>query len=521
MQKILPSIFNDVLGPVMRGPSSSHTAGSHRIGLLLRDLAGSFKSALFEFHPGGSLATTYHTQGSDIGLATGLIGMDIVNPDMVNAMDIARESGIDISYKIVDYPASHPNTYKCTLTDLQGSEFTAIALSTGGGMIKLIDLMGFKVELLGDDAVFFAIFKSDADCLNRKQVEDIVTVLPGYIGSEWIADGERNAAVYRFSSVPDLKQHEQEFETCLSFFRLLKPVMPIPGYTGKPLPFSNLTELLQNNDLMTLKASDLARRFESVRSGFSVAEVDRMMENLVNIWSNSIQEGLNGTSYSNRLIGSQSPHFLEQHKSGRLIETGPLNTMIAYSTALMEVKSSMGVIIAAPTAGACGGLPGCLFGLADYQNNHERLVDGFWAAGLVGLFIAMDATFAAEVAGCQAETGAGASMAAAGLVEMTGGNAKQAFDAASVAMQNVMGLVCDPVANRVEIPCLSRNANVAGNALTSANMILGGMDVVIPLDEVIITMIKVGRAMPASLRCTALGGLSDTPTARRMEKEIN
>jgi L-serine dehydratase len=137
------------------------------------------------------------------------------------------------------------------------------------------------------------------------------------------------------------------------------------------------------------------------------------------------------------------------------------------------------------------------------------------------LFIAMDATFAAEVAGCQAETGSGAAMSAAGLIEMMGGNARQAFDAASIALQNVMGLVCDPIANRVEIPCLSRNGNAAGNALTSANMVLGGIQAIIPLNETIITMLEVGQAMPAALRCTALGGLSDTPTARRMEAWIN
>jgi L-serine dehydratase len=195
--------------------------------------------------------------------------------------------------------------------------------------------------------------------------------------------------------------------------------------------------------------------------------------------------------------------------------------MIAYSTALMEVKSSMGVIIAAPTAGSCGGLPGCLIGLADEEGlNDEILARGFWAAGLAGLFIAREGTFAAEVAGCQAETGAGAAMAAAGLVEMFGGTADQAMGAASIALQNILGLVCDPVANRVEIPCLGRNAAAAANALTSANMVLGGIDPVIPFNETITTMMQVGSTMSHTLRCTALGGLSDTPTARRIENEL-
>jgi len=522
MNKVLPSIFNDVLGPVMRGPSSSHTAGSYRIGLLLRDLAGDhLQSATFEFHPEGSLATTYHTQGSDLGLATGLLGMDILDPQMIDALEIAKKSGVDITFHITDYPANHPNTYKCTLADVNGEQITAAAVSTGGGMIKMIDLMGFPVDILGDDHVFFAIYKEESDCLVRKLIEELMAGIPGYAGSVWTTDGSRSAVIYRFSASPDLDKHKHSFESCFQFYRLLRPVMPIPGRNNCPLPFPDLAELLKRPDLMTLPASKLARMYETARSGYPEVELDRMMENLIAIWRNGILTGLNETHYKDRLVGSQSPGFMLHYKSGHLIEAGPLNTMIAYSTALMEVKSSMGIVIAAPTAGACGGLPGCLIGLADYNNNHEPLMRGFWAAGLVGLFIAMDATFAAEVAGCQAETGAGAAMAAAGLVEMTGGTAQQAFNAASIALQNIMGLVCDPIANRVEIPCLGRNANAAGNALTSANMVLGGIRAIIPLNETITAMLKVGQAMPASLRCTALGGLSDTPTARMMEAAIN
>ncbi len=513
----IPSIFNDVLGPVMRGPSSSHTAGSYRVGLLLRDLAGEkLKSALFEFHPEGSLATTHKTQGSDLGLATGLAGLNILDAEMPQALEILQRSGVDISFVIADYPADHPNTYKCTVTDINGGVYTAVALSTGGGMIRVIDIMGFPVDYLGDDAAFFAILRNDSDCTARKNIEDLMKGVPGYAGCHWTTNGPDNGVLFRFSTTPDLGIYTSDFEAHLAFYRMLRPVMPIPGLTAT-LPFSSLSELLQRTDLMQIKASRLAQEFESARSGYSIPDLNKMMEELILIWKSSIRSGLEGTVYRDRLIGSQSPGFIEKQKSGRLIEAGPLNTMIAYSTALMEVKSSMGVIIAAPTAGACGGLPGCLIGLADYQDNHDKLMDGFWAAGLAGLFIAMDATFAAEVAGCQAETGAGAAMAAAGLVEMAGGTAQQAFDAASVALQNVIGLVCDPVANRVEIPCLSRNANAGANALTSANMILGGMDAVIPFNETIITMMEVGKLMPASLRCTAICGLSNTPTARKLE----
>jgi L-serine dehydratase len=142
------------------------------------------------------------------------------------------------------------------------------------------------------------------------------------------------------------------------------------------------------------------------------------------------------------------------------------------------------------------------------------------AAGLIGIFISANATFAAEVGGCQAECGSGSAMAAAALVSLSRGTAQQAVDAASMALQNVLGMICDPVANRVEVPCLGKNVLAASNALACANMALAGFDTVIPLDEVIETMDRVGKGLPPELRCTALGGLSITPTAKKIERTL-
>jgi L-serine dehydratase len=195
--------------------------------------------------------------------------------------------------------------------------------------------------------------------------------------------------------------------------------------------------------------------------------------------------------------------------------------MILYITALMEVKSAMGVIVAAPTAGACGGLPGACLATADaLGRSRDDAARAMLAAGLIGVFIAHRSTFAAEVGGCQAECGAGSGMAASALVALAGGSAQQAVDAASMALQNVLGLVCDPVANRVEVPCLGRNVMAASSALACANMALAGYDAVIPLDEVLAAMDEVGRSIPAALRCTALGGLSLTPTSQAIEARL-
>ena len=176
---------------------------------------------------------------------------------------------------------------------------------------------------------------------------------------------------------------------------------------------------------------------------------------------------------------------------------------------------------AAPTAGACGALPGaCLATVDALDGSPDDAARAMLAAGLIGVFIAGRATFAAEVGGCQAECGAGSGMAAAALVTLGGGSTQQAIDAASMALQNVLGLVCDPVANRVEVPCLGRNVMAASNALACANMSLAGYDAVVPLDEVLAAMDEVGRSIPAALRCTALGGLSVTPTSQAIEARL-
>lgn len=517
-----PGIFNDVIGPVMRGPSSSHTAASCRIGRLLRDLAGtSVTRAIFEFHPGGSLATTHETQGSDLGLAAGIIGMDITDPEIPDALKIAADKGVSLEFMISDYPAVHPNTYKCTLHTINGEEIRATALSTGGGMIELIDIQGYPLSLYGDFVVLFTVLRPDSGLSGREAVAN-ASSLPGYFRGEAVSSEKGTALIIRFTNSSKIKQIVEFGESISQWFRILNPVLPVPGYIGSELPFTGYNSLAGFHDFNSSLASGFAIDYESALTGLPREDLNRKMAGLLKIWRHAISDGLKGTDYENRLAGSQSPEFMKRLAEGKLIAAGPLNRMIAYSTALMEVKSSMGIIIAAPTAGSCGGLPGCLVGMADeFGLDDEILVRGFWSAGLVGLFISRDATFAAEVAGCQAETGAGAAMAAAGLVEMSGGTTKQAMDAASLALQNIMGLVCDPVANRVEIPCLGRNAAATANALASANMILGGIDPVIPLNEAIHAMMEIGRSMPETLRCTALGGLANTPTARSLELIIN
>ncbi len=248
--------------------------------------------------------------------------------------------------------------------------------------------------------------------------------------------------------------------------------------------------------------------------------IEKMCE-LVRILRRSLEQGLQGTEYADRVLGFQSGGFQKAMDEKRLIDGGVLNRIVLYTTALMEVKSSMGVIVAVPTAGACAAFPATCLAIGEaLELDDVEIAKGMLAGGMVGVFIATHWSFAAEVGGCQAEGGSAASMSAAALVTYMGGTLVQATGAASMAMQNMLGLICDPVANRVEVPCLGKNVLAASNALSCANMSLAGFDAVIPFDETIAAAKAVALRMPREHRCTALGGLATTPTSLAIQKRL-
>ncbi len=218
-----------------------------------------------------------------------------------------------------------------------------------------------------------------------------------------------------------------------------------------------------------------------------------------------------------RILQSQS-----QYLEGKSLLGGILIKNIIYCvTRFMEIKSSGGVFVAAPTAGSCGCLPGTVFALSkEYELGRSDMAKCMLAAGLIGVFIAHSSTFSAEVCGCQAECGAASGMCAAACAQVLELDADKCFAAASMALQNIFGMICDPVANRVEVPCLGKNIMAAMNALSSANMAAAGFDQVIPLDETILAMDTVGKSLPMELRCTGLGGLSKTPAAEKIRKRL-
>jgi L-serine dehydratase len=514
---LYPSIFNDVIGPVMRGPSSSHCAAALRIGRLARDLlAGDLKEIFIQFDPRGSIAHTHQTQGSDMGLFSGFLGWDADDQRLPDYDKAIKDAGIKIKIEIKAFDAPHPNTYKLTLKNSKEThEMTAI--STGGGMIEIIEIDGAAVSIAGDyyeTSIYF-----------QDKEEEIIRYLKENTTADYIdlCKGRNTKFIQikaqSFTHQDILAQIRSTFK--ITAVKELTPVLPILSRKNLQVPFITCEEMMNYNHEKNLELWELALHYESARGNISHHEVFQKMKDIALIMKKSILQGIQGTRYENRVLGYQSGSFKTQMDNNRLLDGGILNRMILYTTAMMEVKSSMGVIVACPTAGSCAGLPGACLGAADCMGlSEDEVTKALLAAGMIGIFIAGHATFAAEVGGCQAECGAASGMAAAALVTLAKGTGKQTIAAASMALQNIFGLVCDPVANRVEVPCLGKNVMAASNALSCANMALANFDPVIPLDEVIEAMDKVGKSLPYELRCTALGGLSITKTSKKIEEQL-
>jgi L-serine dehydratase len=509
------SIFNDVIGPVMRGPSSSHCAASLRIGRLCLDLmGGAITDVLIEYDPNGSLATTHKSQGSDMGLYGGFLGWEADDPRLENYQAETAAAGIYPQIEIKDIGATHPNTYQINLRNGQ-LKHQLIAISIGGGMIEVISIDGAAVNMTGgyvETLVFTSRPEIVKDYLNAQGDHDDLLVCSG-----------DNTFVNLKSQemLPDAILEELKAMEGVTEVRSLRPVLPVMSRKALNVPFSTCEAMLTYNEGKNLELWELAAAYEAARGGISETAVFEQMRSIVRIMSSSIQSGLKGTEYKDRILGYQSGNFQTQLNQGKLVEANALNRIIMFVTAMMEVKSSMGVIVAAPTAGSCGALPGAILGVCSALNlPEEEAVKAMLAAGMIGVFISERATFAAEVGGCQAECGSGSGMGAAGIVGLMGGSLHQALAAASMALQNSLGMICDPVANRVEAPCLGRNVMAASNALSTANMALADYDHLVPLDQVIEAMDEVGHAMAHELRCTGLGGLSISKASREIEAKL-
>ncbi|GAA0383287.1 L-serine ammonia-lyase, iron-sulfur-dependent, subunit alpha [Paenibacillus motobuensis] len=286
--------------------------------------------------------------------------------------------------------------------------------------------------------------------------------------------------------------------------------------------FANLEQLIRLCEQEAATIGQLMVTEQAAETGKTEQQIVQQMTAYYEVMKEAVQKGIQGEMQPRSgLTGGDAGRVHSYLQQGMPSLGEEACTAMAYALAVSEVNASMGRIIATPTAGSCGIIPGVFvssqerFGWSD-----EHMVQGLFSAGAIGYVIANNSFVSGAEGGCQAEVGSAIGMAAGALVELRGGTAEQAVHAVGLALKNSLGLICDPVAGLVEIPCIVRNGFGAVTAMAAADMALAGIRSVIPSDEVIDVMLEVGSMMPEKHRETALGGLAQTPTGKKIMKEL-
>ncbi|MFE4704121.1 L-serine ammonia-lyase, iron-sulfur-dependent, subunit alpha [Peribacillus simplex] len=285
--------------------------------------------------------------------------------------------------------------------------------------------------------------------------------------------------------------------------------------------FRNVAELVELAESKQKRISELMIEQEMEVSGKSREEIIRQMGVNLDVMEQAVEKGLQGVRSVSGLTGGDAVLLQNYIKSGNSLSGELLLDAVSKAVATNEVNAAMGTICATPTAGSAGVVPGTLFALQNkLKPTREQKIEFLFTAGAFGFVVANNASISGAAGGCQAEVGSASGMAAAAIVEMAGGTPAQSAEAMAITLKNMLGLVCDPVAGLVEVPCVKRNAMGAANAMVAADMALAGITSRIPCDEVIDAMYKIGQTMPSALRETAQGGLAATPTGRELEAKI-
>jgi L-serine dehydratase len=261
---------------------------------------------------------------------------------------------------------------------------------------------------------------------------------------------------------------------------------------------------------------------EAKATGLTSEQIFEKMRKNLKVMQAAAERGLNNKISSvSGLIGGDAYKLNEYAKSGKTLTGSFMIMAMARALSSSEVNAAMGKIVAAPTAGSCGIMPAVIISAGEKLNSTEdEMIKGLFTATGVGIIIAKNATMAGAEGGCQAECGSAAAMAAAGVVEMMGGTPDQALNAAAIVFKNILGLVCDPIAGLVEVPCAKRNVAGAVSALTTADMVMAGVMSKIPFDDTVEAMYKIGKKIPVELRETALGGLAITETGLKLQRQV-
>lgn len=523
--------LTDIIGPIMVGPSSSHTAGALRIAYMARRLCLAEPKTV-EFRLLGSFAHTLTGHGTDKALVAGMLGLATDDLRIRDSFDLAREAGLAFSFvTLPDAEYDHPNTIDVRIVDAAGNAMDVRGESIGGGAAVIRKIDDIDVRITGESAsivvrqrdekgVLAHIAQSISDegvniattrMYRERKGDTAYTVLETdqAVGAEAKAAIEDHPAIYDVRIIPGDARADVE--------RVAVPDVAAALQRFADLDFGNGAALLAycEEHGATLSEAFLAREAALAASlGYADGATAYLREALAVMGCAARRPIDEALPSMGGLIGGEARKLADLHERGGELCDDQLSCAIAYAMAVLETNASMGRIVAAPTAGSAGVLPGVLLAMQRTRGyGDDDLARGLAAAAAIGYLITRNATVSGAEGGCQAEIGSAAAMAAAASVELMGGTPAQCFAAASNALTNMMGLVCDPIAGLVEEPCQKRNAAGAAVALVSAQIALAGIGNLVDFDQTVEAMRKVGRTLPFELRESALGGIAAAPTA--------
>lgn len=557
-----PLGLRDIIGPIMVGPSSSHTAGALRIARMARRLL-SAAPARADITLYGSFAHTGTGHGTDKALVAGLLGLEADDLRIRDSFFLAKGAGLEFAFtRATDAQAEaagveHPNTVDMRIVDADGERIEVRGVSVGGGAAAIRRIDGVDVDISGKRTSVVVSQRDErgvlahiARCLSDAAVN---------IATTRMYRTRRGAHAYTVmevdGSVPARAKEAIEQDPRVMGVRVIPADGPEGGMIGDGAAVDGRDDAAaaggeQNGGAaggMTDRQIEAAEeRFARCdfttgaellalcgREGCSIAQAmaareealaaldgadagtDEYLARVLDVMRASTEKPLREPEQSiGGLIGGEAHDSAAACARPDAVIDGIAADAMVRAMAVLETNACMGRIVATPTAGSSGVLPGVLFALQNGKGfDDATLRAGVLTASAVGYLAARNATVSGAEGGCQAEVGTAAAMAAAAAVEMAGGTPAAALDAASNALCALMGLVCDPVGGLVEIPCQKRNGSAAAVALTCAQIALAGVPNLVPFDETVAAMDAVGRTLPATLRETALGGIAAAPSA--------
>lgn len=520
-QTIATTSAFEILGPIMVGPSSSHTAGALRCAQVAASLLeGEVREAAFTLW--NSFAHTYRGHGTDRALVAGVLGLATDDERIRDAFALAEERGLVFHFELGGDDASlHPNTVDIDMVDATGARARVRGESLGGGRVRISRIDGVGVDISGSYSTLFAAHRDAPGALaalTRLLADAGLNI--AFCRTYRTEAGGRAYTVFETDGAPgpDVLPRVRSLELVdhATFIELPGSASSLaPGVSAREL-FDDGAQLLDACARMGCGIGGVMEEREALLTGRERAEAG--MRRVVEAMRRETSEPIRAPRRSlGGLIGGEARAVRDAAPRLSPLLLGEVQAdATARAMAVLERSAAMGVIVAAPTAGSAGIVPGCVLALADRLGMRDAgVADALWCAAAVGLNLSTSACVAGAEGGCQAEVGSAAAMAAAALVQMLGGTPEQSLDASSLALGNLLGLVCDPVGGLVEVPCQNRNAIGVAAAFSSAQLALSGIRSLAPFDEMASVMLSVGRALPASLRETAKGGIAQAPSALR------